>query len=317
VYGKSYDTFVTMKIILSGVLLFMFHSLALALALAHGATINHALKIGGAQLNVELPSSGVFVSEKREIDWITRAAKAVTNYFGAYPVKEVWISVKAQGSRNSIGGKTWAGRKIQLTLGKEVTEENLAHDWTATHEMFHLAFPDINGDLNWMGEGLATYLEPLARARTKDLVADKVWSDLIDGLPQGEPAKNDQGLDHTHTWANTYWGGALFWFVADIQIREKTRNQKSLDTAMKAILKAGGDGSAEWEQAEVFEVADKSVGFTVLKDLDEKMGLHAASVDLEALWKKLGISKKGGQILYDDQAPLAAIRKSMTQTSER
>jgi L-lactate permease len=27
-------------------------------------------------------------------------------------------------------------------------------------------------------------------------------------------AGGDQGLDHTPTWARTYWGGALFWMMA-------------------------------------------------------------------------------------------------------
>jgi len=76
-------------------------------------------------------------------------------------------------------------------------------------------------------------------------------------------------LDHTHTWGRTYWGGALFWFLADLEIREKTENKKSLDDAIVIILKKGGDGSHHWSPDEIFKTGDEALGISVLTKMHE------------------------------------------------
>jgi hypothetical protein len=42
------------------------------------------------------------------------------------------------------------------------------------------------------------------------------------------------------------------------------------------------------------------------------MGAKAEDVDLDALWRRLGVRASGESISFDDKAPLAAIRRSMT-----
>jgi len=71
-------------------------------------------------------------------------------------------------------------------------------------------FQLLDNTHRWLGEGLATYIEPLGRIRTGSLTPERVWRDLVLGLPQGEPQPGDQGLDVTHTWGRTYWGGRFF-----------------------------------------------------------------------------------------------------------
>ena len=88
--------------------------------------------------------------------------------------------------------------------------------------MFHLSQPDLDDDYSWMSEGMADYLEPVARIRVGQITPEKFWQDLVDGLPNGLPASSDRGLDNTHTWGRTYWGGSLYWLLADIRIRQQT-----------------------------------------------------------------------------------------------
>ena len=51
---------------------------------------------------------------------------------------------------------------------------------------------------------------------------------------------NDRGLDRTRTWGRTYWGGALFCLMADVEIRKQTGNRVGLQDALRTILSAGG-----------------------------------------------------------------------------
>src|SRR3984893_16591878 len=137
---------------------------------------------------------------------------------------------------------------------------DFSHAWTLTHEMVHLAFPSVAEEHHWIEEGSATYIEPIARARAGDLTPEKVWGDLVEGLPQGLPESGDQGLDFTPTWGRTYWGGAMFCLLADVQIRERTGGRLGLDHALQGILSAGGNITVDWDLARTFAAGDRATG---------------------------------------------------------
>jgi predicted metalloprotease with PDZ domain len=139
-----------------------------------------------------------------------------------------------------------------------------------------------------------------------------MWFEVVRDLPQGLPAPGDLGLDHTHTWGRTYWGGALYCFLADIQIHKLTQNKKGLDDALRAILDAGGDIRYNWDLDKALEVGDKSTGVAVLKPLYDQMKNQPHPVDLYALWKELGVERTGDTVHFQGDAPLAATLKSMT-----
>jgi hypothetical protein len=162
-----------------------------------------------------------------------------------------------------------------------------------------------------MEEGLATYVEPIARVRIGNLRAQQVWSDLVRDLPQGLPEPGDRGLDFTPTWARTYWGGALFCFLADVEIRRRTSNAHGLEDGLRAILEAGGSIEHDWELERALRIGDQATGVPVLKNLYDKMRADPSPVDLETLWKELGIERQGRSVRFDDDAPLAAIRKAI------
>jgi predicted metalloprotease with PDZ domain len=164
----------------------------------------------------------------------------------------------------------------------------------------------------WIDEGLATYLEPVARARAGDVDVKRFWRDLVEGLPQGLPGPGDRGLDHTHTWGRTYWGGALFCLLADVEIRERTHNARSLDDAVRGILAAGGNIAAAWPLERALAAGDAAIGVPVLRELREKLGARAGTTDLPALWQRLGVRVQDGDVHFDDGAPLAAIRRAIT-----
>ena len=203
---------------------------------------------------------------------------------------------------------------IAVSVGRATREEDLRHDWVMTHEMVHLGFPSLEERHHWMEEGLATYVEPLGRARTGLIPVEQVWSELLDGLPKGLPGAGDRGLDRTPTWGRTYWGGALFWFLADVEIRRRTSGRRGLDDALRAIVAEGGTLGQLWSVEQVIATADRAVGAPVLRDLYRKMATSPAPVDLDALWRSLGVRRDEGHISFDEAAPLAWVRRAITAT---
>ncbi len=67
--------------------------------------------------------------------------------------------------------------------------------------MVHYAFPSMLEEHHWIEEGIATYVEPIARLKAGEIGAVEVWGDLVEGPPYGLPGPGDEGLDHTQTWA--------------------------------------------------------------------------------------------------------------------
>jgi hypothetical protein len=138
-----------------------------------------------------------------------------------------------------------------------------------------------------------------------------VWSGLIEGLPKGLPRRGDRGLHGTDEWGRTYWGGALFWLLADVEIRERTGNRRGLPDALAAVREAGGDIRANWTLRRVLEAADRGLGLTVLADLYRQHALASQRVDLDDLWRRLGVRRIGGRIRFDDGAALAQARRAI------
>lgn len=286
----------------------------------HNLTIvaTHDLKIGGATLQVDFAAGPLDLSQDQILAHIRAAAAAVTAYYGHFPVDRDRILIVPAPDGHGIGhGTTWGDMAgfpamTRIHIGQHATEEDLKNDWMMTHELVHTAFPDLPDDQHWMEEGLATYVEPLTRVMTGELTAQKVWHDMVRDMHQGEPQPGDEGIDHTHTWGRTYWGGALFCLVADVHIREQTHNRKGLRDALRAIVDRGGTIDHDWDLPRALAIGDEATGTHVLSDQYAKWKDAPVSIDLPSLWAELGIRFAGDQITLISNAPLAYIREAIT-----
>jgi hypothetical protein len=278
---------------------------------------NPQLKIGGATIDVSLDAAAPADLRKLVLDWIAMAARAVTTYYTKYPVPHVSIAVRLQDGKGVDSGRAfgWERAHISISAGRSTTAAGFADDWTMTHEMVHLAFPSVAENHHWIEEGLATYVEPIARARAGDLLPEKVWGDMADSMSQGLPKSGDRGLDYTHTWGRTYWGGALYCLLADIEIRKRTGNRLGLEDALRGILKAGGSIQVEWPLERALKIADQAVGVPALEELYDRMKATPISPDLDQLWKSLGVERRGETVVFDNSAPFAAIRRAITESA--
>src|SRR5262249_25446906 len=135
--------------------------------------------------------------------WIGNAAQAVATYFGRFPVAHARILVRPIDGRSGVGpGTTWGNRRgaagfTRIGVGRLSEQSVLDDDWMMTHELTHMAFPDIEGDgreHHWIEEGMATYVEPVARAQAGQMSADTVWLEMARSMWQGLPREGDQGL---------------------------------------------------------------------------------------------------------------------------
>jgi hypothetical protein len=277
------------------------------------------MMIGGSVIDVTFASGALETPLAAVRNWISASACAVTTYYGRFPVRRLYLLiVPVEGQRGVLNGRTLAygGASTRVLVGQHTTEDDLKRDWIMTHEMVHLAFPSVAEEHHWIEEGIATYVEPIARVEAGNLEPRSVWHDLVEGLPKGLPQAGDEGLDHTHTWGRTYWGGALFCTLADVEIRERTNNRYGLQVALRAILAAGGNMETSWPLERALMVGDKATGVSVLTELYQQMRAKAVQYDLAGLWDNLGV-KSLGEVSFNDQAPLAPVRHAITAAPAR
>jgi hypothetical protein len=269
--------------------------------------------VAGARLDVTIESGKLLVSQTDLLAWVQNAAESVSTYYRRFPLPRVAIRISPFDGRGVRHGQTFGrdGGFIRIQVGSETPAAALADDWMLTHEMIHLAFPSVADDHHWIEEGISTYVEPIARIRAGHLSENQMWVDLLRDLPKGLPSAGDQGLDRTHTWARTYWGGALFCFLADVDIRRQTNMKKGLEDALRAILDAGGDIRWNWDLSQALKIGDQATGVSVLTNLYEKMKDQPVDVDLPAMWKQLGVARDANAVHLADDAPLAAVRRAI------
>jgi len=272
------------------------------------------IEIGGGRIEIVFPKDESGFPRALTQEWVATAARAVTKYYGRFPVSHVFVRIRAAEGNRIGSGKTFGTRSggvITVSVGRSAGAASFRADWLMTHEMVHLAFPSVPDKHHWIEEGLATYVEPIARVQIGNLKGRQVWSDLERDLPQGLPEAGDHGLDFTPTWGRTYWGGALFCFLADMKIHQQTANAKGLQDALRGILEAGGTISSDWDLERALRAGDDATGVSVLQELYTQMRSAPHSVDLDQLWHKLGIERQGSTVILHDDAPLAYIRKAI------
>jgi hypothetical protein len=277
--------------------------------------MNSTLIISGSRIDVTIESGDWKVSQADLMHWVQLAGEAVATYYGKYPVPHLVLRIAPFDGNGVRHGMTWGrdgGGLIKIGVGTRTTPAELAEDWMLTHEMVHLGFPSMADEHHWIEEGIATYVEPIGRIQAGQMTALQMWTDLVRDMRKGVPNADDKGLDHTHTWASTYWGGALFCFLSDVRIREQTHNQKGLQDALRGILNAGGDIRYDWKLEEALKAGDQATGAPVLSELYAKMKDQPMPVDLATMWKQLGIESEGKTVHLNDDAPLAAIRRAIT-----
>lgn len=265
----------------------------------------------GARIVLAIDSPELLPLADELVRWVERAVAAIEAYFETFPLAEVRVSAAARDGRRVVFGRAGADG-VHMLVGKDVTRGALDRDWTLTHELTHLALPSLAREHHWLEEGSATYVEPIARALAGQKSAEAVWAEFARDYAQGLPKAGDQGLDETPTWGRTYYGGAVWCLLADVELRKRTQNRFGLRDALAAIVREGGNIRVAWPIERVLAVGDRATGTDVLTELYRAHAHTPVTVDLPALWHELGIARENGRTVLHDTAARADIRRAIT-----
>jgi hypothetical protein len=259
-------------------------------------------------------AAGLAIPDAELLAWVQGQIAAVDDYLGTRSQQAVLVLL-VPGDASGTHGKTLGGGggSVFVQLGMPSSRATLDSDWTLAHELIHTRVPQLAREHRWFAEGLATYVEPVARVRAGLVSEASMWSDVLRGLPQGLPSAGDRGLDHTHTWGRVYWGGALYFLLADLTIRERSHGTRSLRDVLGALRASGANVEVFWPIARVLDLGDAATGTRVLHELYARLALAPGSEDLARLWAKLGVAAHGESVAFDERAAGAALRRAITE----
>ena len=252
--------------------------------------------------------------------WLRESAEAVAGFWGGFPVERACVVLIPTAEYDRVAhGKVVAagGATVVIQLGADADEAALFDDWILVHELFHLGFPSMLGGGKWLDEGLATYYEPIIRARAGWRSPEMVWAEMSSDMPRGLAAVEQVGVEQTGSYAGIYWGGAILSLLADVEARRRSAGRVGLEDGLRAIVAAGGDASQMWPVERAVALIDARLGAPTLAPLVERHGKTGSPVGLPALMRALGVERAGGGVTLIDEAPLAAVRRAIVNGSPR
>lgn len=272
--------------------------------------------VPGASVQIALLGAPVAMGDEAVTGWVSGAAGCVASLFGRFPVDATVFVVPVRGADELVFGRvlSLAGASVALLFGAEARAAGAHDDWIAVHELFHLGTPSFVGEGHWLEEGLATYYEPVLRERARWMREEDLWRHFAREMPRG--LRRDgapPSLEDRDDIDSTYWGGALFALQADVRIREATRGARSLDDVLRASLARLGDATHAATVADFVRLGDEATGTRVLADLYARDAVAGEPVDLDALWRSLGVARNpDGSVVLRDDAPLGAVRRGIS-----
>jgi hypothetical protein len=282
---------------------------------AFGDFRRSALAVPDATVQAVLLGPPLAMGDGAATSWVKDAATCVAGLYGRFPVDATVFVVPVQGADEVVFGRVMSlsGASVALLFGSQTKAAAEHDDWVVVHELSHLGMASFMGEGHWLEEGLATYYEPILRERAGWMTERQLWEHFVREMPRGLPRTGEPpNIEERDDIDSTYWGGALFAFMADVRIRTATRGTHSLDDVMRAALAHLGDSTHEARLGDFLRTGDEATGTDALGSVDTAFAVHGQAPDLDATWRSLGVEAKAdGTVVLHDDAPLAPVRRGI------
>lgn len=278
------------------------------------------IDVPGAQIRLAALGGLTKAQNKKFRSWIKESVLAVTSVFGRFPQPQPQVLIIPAGQRRgaTLHGQITRGGGLAVVL---IVDENrslkeFTSDWTATHEFSHMLLPYISRRDRWLSEGLATYYQNVLRARNGLLTETEAWQNLYAGFERGKKATHGGSLaqatrDGRRSTMRVYWSGAALLLQADMQLRETSGGQQSLDTALHSLSYCCMENGPTWRAKEMFARLDELTGTKIFSALYDKHVYAESFPDMRSTWKHLGVNTRHDRVSLGADAPLIDVRTSI------
>ena len=264
---------------------------------------------GDPALTLAIPSGAMQIPSEQLTAWVSAVAESNRRFWARSPTDGGLVLLIPSPRGGVPFGRVLSlgGAVVTVLVGTQATPQDLYDDWVLVHEFIHLGSPLMRDTGAWLNEGIATFYEPVLRARAGWKSEDDVWREWISSMPRGMPAITGIGLENAGR-GGIYWGGALFVLMAEIESLQASGGKIGFSDCLRTVLAEGADVTVKWPTMRLLDRCDALLGKTVIAALAKQHIEKGSAMDLDQLWRRLGVSMDGDTVRYDDSAELAWLR---------
>jgi hypothetical protein len=264
---------------------------------------------GDPALTLAVPPGALQIADEQLDAWVSAVAESNRRFWARSPT-EGGLVVLIPSPRGGVPfGRVLSlgGAVVTVLVGAQATPQDLYDDWVLVHEFIHLGSPLMRDTGAWLNEGIATFYEPVLRTRAGWKSEDDVWREWIASMPRGMPAITGVGLENAGR-GGVYWGGAVFVLMAEIESLQASGGKIGFSDCLRTVLAEGADVTVKWPTMTLLDRCDALLGKQVIAPLAKQHIEKGSAMDLDGLWRRLGVSMEGNVVRYDDKAELAWLR---------
>ncbi len=227
----------------------------------------HSEKVAkSGETEVVVAVGGRFKANAAEVQGIVEAfLKTYSGVFNGTPKGRMLFVANPYGDPGRLGGGV-RGRSISVLVGGKLDEASKRF-WVPLvgHEVFHAWPIQFKEQEYWFSEGFTEYYSHIASAR----LGFTSESDFLQNLErvcemylsqQGELSIREAGKNKGSNSGLVYQGGSLIALALDVQIRERTQNQKNLDDVMKRMYSEFGATGETYMMDDVIRIVSDIAG---------------------------------------------------------
>ncbi|MFQ5983770.1 MAG: hypothetical protein ACE5KS_10415, partial [Woeseiaceae bacterium] len=284
--------------------------------------------VPGAVLRISLLKAKDGMDTDAITNWLRATATDVSLTYGRFPNPSPQVVVvPVGGGRDKHQSAVPFGRVIrdggetvQFFIDQRRPIEAFLEDWTATHEFSHLMLPYLRKQQKWIAEGFAQYYQNVLLARSGTYDELTAWQKLYEGFERGRQSRpelspNEAAAGDVRTGLmKVYWSGAALALMADVQLREQSGGDVTLDLVLDRLQACCLPSDSVWSGPGLFEKLDSLSSYPVFMPLYRRYADTAGFPDVSPLFDRLGLSVSNGKVRIRRHAELADIRLAITET---
>jgi len=182
-------------------------------------------------------------AEKEKVEyWLKQTAEATQRTVGVYPFDLHFYLHKSDNANEPVPWANTVRSEIQgvnFHVNTEFPIEDFMSDWTASHEISHLAIPFVGKSNSWFAEGFATYMQNEILLEMEECTQEDIDKKFKIKLDMARPyyQENDpfadvaMALRKDYRFPEMYWGGAYYFIQLNNDI--KAIDGRSLGDVLK------------------------------------------------------------------------------------
>lgn len=194
-------------------------------------SIGYAGNINPAKLIFHWEDEFIKNEQNKIKTWLNKTAFATQQTVGNYPFDIHFYIHRADNANEPVPWGNTERSEIQgvtFHVNPKYSLEEFLHDWTAPHEISHLAIPFPGKSSRWFSEGFATYMQEQVLIKMGEFTVEQVEKKYKKKLDNCWPYYQSDSpfivvadsLKSNHHYAEMYWGSVTFFVNLDQHLQK-------------------------------------------------------------------------------------------------